>query len=47
MRRLSINWKFVEQRRMAVGLTRAQLADRIGAAGETWPVQLWHDHDYD
>jgi DNA-binding Xre family transcriptional regulator len=47
MRRLSINWKFVEQRRIAVGLTRAQLADRIGAAGETWPVQLWHDGEYD
>jgi DNA-binding Xre family transcriptional regulator len=47
MRRLSINWKFVEQRRIAVGLSRAQLADRIGAAGESWPVQLWRDGDYD
>lgn len=47
MRRLRINWAFIEQRRIAVGLTRAQLADRLSATVEVWRVQLWQDSDHD
>jgi DNA-binding Xre family transcriptional regulator len=50
-RRLSINWKLVEQRRIAAGLTRAELAERLGRNGTTtdylWPSRAWHDEDHD
>lgn len=47
MRRLNVNWAFIERRRIAVGLTRAQLADRVGVTGQPWPLRLWPDGDDD
>lgn len=46
-RRLAINWAVVDQRRLAVGLTRAELAARIGDRGATRSARLWRDHDHD
>lgn len=46
-RRLVINWPVVEQRRIAAGMTHAQLAERVGVAAVTGPVRLWHDRDHD
>jgi DNA-binding Xre family transcriptional regulator len=46
-RRLVINWAVVEQRRVAAGMTHAQLAQRVGVAAVTGPVRLWHDRDHD
>lgn len=46
-RRLVINWALVEQRRIAAGMTHAQLAQRVGVAAVTGPVRLWHDRDHD
>lgn len=50
-RRLSIDWQFIERRRLAVGLSRAELADRIGIHGMTtdylWPSRNWRDDDHD
>lgn len=46
-RRLVINWSLVEQRRIAAGLTQAQLADRVGAGAATGRGRLWTDNDHD
>lgn len=46
-RRLVIDWALVEQRRVAAGMTHAQLADRVGAAAATGPARLWTDNDHD
>ena len=47
VRRLVINWEVVEQRRIAAGLTHAQLAERVGVAAVTGPVRLWQDGGHD
>ena len=47
VRRLVINWAVVEQRRVAAGMTHAQLAERVGVAAVTGPVRLWQDRDHD
>ncbi|MDN5918702.1 MAG: helix-turn-helix transcriptional regulator [Pseudonocardia sp.] len=46
-RRLVIDWALVEQRRVAAGMTHAQLAQRVGVAAVTGPVRLWCDRDHD
>lgn len=46
-RRLVIAWALVEQRRVAAGMTHAQLADRVGAGAATGPARLWTDTDHD
>lgn len=47
LRRLAINWWVGEHRRIAAGLTRNQLADRIGATPPLGLQRLWHDSDHD
>lgn len=47
VRRLVINWAAVEQRRIAAGLTHAQLAEQVGVAAVTGPVRLWQDGGHD
>jgi len=46
-RRLVINWPLVEQRRIAAGLTQAQLTDRIRGGALTGRGRLWTDADHD
>lgn len=46
-RRLVLNWALIEQRRIAAGLSHAQLADRVGAGVVTGPSRLWADHNHD
>ena len=46
-RRLVINWPLVEQRRIAAGLTQAQLTDRIRDGALTGRGRLWTDADHD
>ncbi|MFR9802822.1 hypothetical protein ACL02T_11035 [Pseudonocardia sp. RS010] len=46
-RRLVIDWSLVEQRRVAAGMTHAQLAVRVGAGAATGPARLWTDNDHD
>ncbi|WP_141278267.1 helix-turn-helix domain-containing protein [Pseudonocardia hydrocarbonoxydans] len=46
-RRLVIDWALVEQRRVAAGMSHAQLAQRVGVAAVTGPVRLWGDRDHD
>ena len=45
-RRLGINWALVEQRRIAAGISRAELADRVGTGTVTGPVRLWRDAEH-
>ncbi len=42
-----MNWPLIEQRRVAAGITRAQLIARVGANRVTGPRRLWHDDDHD
>ena len=46
-RRLVINWPLIEQRRIAAGLTQAQLTDRIRGGALTGRGRLWTDADHD
>ena len=46
-RRLVINWALIEQRRIAAGMTHAQLAARAGPGAVTGPPRLWTDNDHD
>ncbi|MDQ2708765.1 MAG: helix-turn-helix transcriptional regulator [Actinomycetota bacterium] len=46
-RRLAINWELVEQRRIAAGLSHAELRIRVGQAPVTGPPRLWQDSDHD
>lgn len=50
-RRLNLDWGLIEQRRVAAGLTRAELAERLGRAGGNsaywWPSRAVLTHDYD
>lgn len=46
-RRLVINWPLVEQRRIAAGLTQAQLTDRIRGGALIGRGRLWADADHD
>jgi DNA-binding Xre family transcriptional regulator len=46
-RRLVINWALIEQRRIAAGMTHAQLAARAGPGAVTGPPRLWADNDHD
>ena len=46
-RRLVINWALIEQRRIAAGMTHAQLAARAGPGAVTGPPRLWTDSDHD
>jgi len=46
-RRLAINWALIEQRRIAAGMTHAQLAARAGPGAVTGPPRLWTDNDHD
>ena len=46
-RRLVINWALIEQRRIAAGITHAQLAARVGPGAVTGPPRLWTDNDHD
>ena len=46
-RRLVINWALIEQRRIAAGMTHAQLAARVGPGAVTGPPRLWTDNDHD
>ena len=46
-RRLVINWPLVEQRRIAAGLTQAQLTDRIRGGALIGRGRLWTDADHD
>lgn len=46
-RRLSINWPVVEKRRIAAGLSRDELATRLGSRAASvsylWPSRSWRD----
>ena len=46
-RRLVINWPLIEQRRIAAGLTQAQLTDRTRGGALTGRGRLWTDADHD
>ena len=46
-RRLVINWALIEQRRIAAGMTHAQLAARAGPGAVTGPPRLWTGNDHD
>lgn len=50
-RRLNLDWGLIEQRRVAAGSTRAELAERLGRAGGTsaywWPSRGVLTHEYD
>lgn len=46
-RRLAINWALVEQRRIAAGLSHAELRVRVGASPVTGPPRLWQDSAHD
>ena len=47
--RLILNWDLIEERRVAAGLTRVELATRLGENGTTidylWPSRSWRDED--
>lgn len=42
-----MNWKVVEQRRIAAGPTRTELVQRVGASAVTGRSRLWRDEDHD
>ena len=46
-RRLVINWALIEQRRIAAGMTHAQLAARAGPGAVTGPPRLRTGNDHD
>lgn len=41
------HWALIEQRRIAAGMTHAQLAARAGPGAVTGPPRLWTDNDHD
>ena len=47
-RRLRVNWQLVEQRRVLAGLSRVELAERLGNKGANldylWPLRNWNDN---